>query len=73
MNNYLVKVGNMYLGKIYLDDRCIENDFIEEITFSMEIDEHCFYKQEQAIIMCEKLDKILGCNSHIEKYEQQEF
>lgn len=73
MNNYLVKVGNMYLVNISLDEKCIENEFIEDITFSMEIDNECFYKYEQAIKMCEKLDLILGVNSHIEKYELEEF
>lgn len=72
-DNFLIKCNNMYLTKIYLDRKCPGNYFIDEINFSMEIDEDCFYTIEQATSMVDIINKVLGIKCVIEEYKNEEF
>lgn len=71
--NYCIKLGNMYLSDIIVDEENIKNDFIRIIEFRSFKDECQKVSEEEKEYYVEKISKVLGvCKNSITFEEVEE-
>ena len=54
-SKYYVKMNNMFLKELYVSDESAENEFIQEVEFSVNCEYCNKYNEKQAYCIIEKL------------------